>query len=100
MRKTATSTSYYYVARPSAELRANVVQAYNTVRHLRRLCPELKVILSSRSQTINDVFSEFNPICSPSRVFNRIFSHLQIGSLVRSGLEMMLDCLAILVHVL
>ena len=100
MPQTATSASYYYVAKPSAQLRANVVQAFNTILYLRRRCPNLNVILSSRSQAINDVFAEFDPIYPISEVFNDIFSHLERASLVRSCLEATLYSLAILRHVL
>jgi glycosyltransferase involved in cell wall biosynthesis len=100
MPQTTASVSYYYVAKPSAQLRANVVQAFNTILYLRRVCPNMHVILSSRSQTINDVFGEFDPIYPTNKKFNDVFSHLHRGSLVRSSLEAILYSLTILKHVL
>jgi glycosyltransferase involved in cell wall biosynthesis len=99
-RQTAPGASYYYVAQPSTKLRANVLQTLNTIRYLRKLCPELNVVVPSRSETINEIFREFDPINPRGHLLYSVSSRLPRGSRIRDWLEVALDSLFLLGHVL
>lgn len=93
------NTKCYYVANPSRDIRANVLQTYHTSRNLLKYDPDIEIILAKRSSDISTLFKEIKVYFPVNKTYGDIFAYLKKYSRIWNYVEGSLTTFLILVHI-